>query len=256
MEAAGCSPNNSTYNILIGGLCQAGQVSRAYKLWKMMKSKNLVLDASTHKLMVHALCLKGKVRRASKVFREMEKLDYPPDQLTLRLLIDGLCQIGNVKEAVRLFDVMLVNDFKPSVALYNTLLEGLHDSGMLDGSRYTTILKNMVSKDCVPDLNTYNILIASNCQAGKMEEAYAILELMKGNRCVPDNMTFTTMICGLCIIQRADNAFKLYKKMLLKQSPPPIHVCKLLADCLQREGNLREAKLVLRFIKSSEHKIK
>ncbi|MCO5580261.1 hypothetical protein L7F22_034127 [Adiantum nelumboides] len=139
-----------------------------------------------------------------------------------------------MKQATALFGAMLANGYKPSLRLYNNILDGLHDAGNLDASQYSKILKDMVSKGCVPDLNSYNILIASSCQARKTDDAYALLQLMKANDCVLDNMTFSAMMCGLCILKKADKAYTLYKKMLMKQSPPAIHVCKLLAVFAKR----------------------
>ncbi|KAL6200511.1 hypothetical protein ACLB2K_030292 [Fragaria x ananassa] len=90
MEANKVELNIVVYNVVIEGLCKAGNIVYARDLFSHLSSKGVQPDVITYNIMIHGLCYHGLIIEAEKLLREMREKGCPPDGWIYNIIIRGL----------------------------------------------------------------------------------------------------------------------------------------------------------------------
>ncbi|KAJ8634886.1 hypothetical protein MRB53_009153 [Persea americana] len=122
----------STYNAFIDGLCKKGRMVEAQdRLLEMTKKKNLTPDVVSYNSLIYGYCQVGDIEEASRLFDNLSVNHLSPTVVTYNTLIDGLCRVGALEEARKLKDEMSEHGLLPDVIAYTTLVNGLGKIGDL-----------------------------------------------------------------------------------------------------------------------------
>ncbi|XP_027188079.1 uncharacterized protein [Cicer arietinum] len=89
-----------TYNTLIAGLCEGGELCEAAKLWDDMLEKGVVPNAFTYNMLIKGFCKVGNVKEGIRVLEEMLQNGCLPNKSTYLILIDGLLLSGGMKQEI------------------------------------------------------------------------------------------------------------------------------------------------------------
>lgn len=116
-------PTVRVYNILLKGLCDAGNSAVAVTyLKKMSKQVGCVANGETYGILVDGLCRDGRFLEASRVLEEMLIRSYWPCVETYNVLIRGLCSIGKQYEAVMWLEEMISQAKLPDISVWSSLV--------------------------------------------------------------------------------------------------------------------------------------
>ncbi|KVH89020.1 hypothetical protein Ccrd_009011, partial [Cynara cardunculus var. scolymus] len=197
-------PNVFTCNILLKAFCNNGDIEAFCKEKKTGEALNLLDDMLEKKYvptsalccrLIDVLCENGKVEDACDLWKKLLRKNCTPDNSISTTLIHWLCKKAKIREARKLFDEFEKSSI-PNVLTYNTLIAGMCEMGELcEAGR---LWDDMVEKGCVPNAFTYNMLIKGFCRAGNAEEGMKILEEMLEKRCLPNKSTYSILLMGLC----------------------------------------------------------
>ena len=115
-----------TYNTLIQGFFEARDVDMAQEVFSQMNYP----DIWTYNILLGGPCDNGEVEKALVMFEDLQKSEMEVDIVTYTTIIHGMCKAGKVEDAWGLFCSLSVKVVKPDVVAYSTMLSGLCSNGL------------------------------------------------------------------------------------------------------------------------------
>ncbi|MQL85404.1 hypothetical protein Taro_017920 [Colocasia esculenta] len=254
MVSSGLEPTVTTYNILLKGYFRSGQEKEAWAFFLQMKKRskegsNCKPDVVSYTTVVHGLGLAGHVDRARKVFDEMIREGCLPSVATYNALIQVTCKKDIVKNALVLFDEMRSKGYTPNSTTFNLVIRGLCHSGEMD--KAMELMEQMKCEECEPNVQTYNIVIRHWCAAGEMDKGLDLYHKMGGatSGCLPNMDTYNLLISAMFIRRRAEDmlaAGQLLVEMVERGYLPRRFTFNRILNGLLLTGNQAFAKEILR----------
>lgn len=256
MVERGLAPNPNTYNIMLNGFFKARQIDEAWKFFLQMKKRKCVIDVVTYTTLVHGLGVAGEIRRARKVFDEMVREGILPSVATYNALIQVLCKKDSVENALSVFHEMLRKGYVPNTTTYNVVIRGLCHSGHMD--KAMDFMSRMHQDGCTPNVQTFNVVIRYFCDAGEIEEGLDLFEKMvcEGD-CLPNLDTYNILMNSMFVRKKANDlvvAGNLLIEMIDRGFLPRKLTFNRILNGLLLTGNQDFAKEILR-MQSKFHRL-
>ncbi|XP_057798180.1 pentatricopeptide repeat-containing protein At5g16420, mitochondrial-like isoform X1 [Salvia miltiorrhiza] len=123
-----CTPDNVILSTLIHWLCKEGKVWEARKLFDEFE-RGSIPSVLTYNMLIAGMCDRGELCEAGRLWDHMVESGCPPNSFTYNLLINGFCKKGFAKEGIKIFEEMLDRGCSPNESTYSILIEGLCSSG-------------------------------------------------------------------------------------------------------------------------------
>ncbi|XP_008232205.1 PREDICTED: pentatricopeptide repeat-containing protein At5g16420, mitochondrial [Prunus mume] len=123
-----CTPDNAISSTVIYWLCKEGKVWEAKKLFNQFKT-DLIPSVMTYNMLIAGLCEVGELCEAGRLWDDMVEKGCAPNAFTYNMLIKGFCKIGKAEEGIRILEEMLDKGCLPNKSTYGMLIEGLCDLG-------------------------------------------------------------------------------------------------------------------------------
>ncbi|KAK7252722.1 hypothetical protein RIF29_36884 [Crotalaria pallida] len=192
--------DEQSFNSMINGYVQAGQLERAQDLFDRVPIRNKIAWTC----MVSGYLNTGKVLKACNLFNDMPDRD----SIAWTSMICGYVQNELIAEAISLFAEMMAHGVSPISSTFAVLFGAIGSVAYLDqgrqlhGIRFKTIYEY--------DLILENSLISMYAKCGEIDDAYRIFS----NMTYRDQISWNTMIMSLSDHGRVSNALKVYETML------------------------------------------
>ncbi|XP_061365224.1 pentatricopeptide repeat-containing protein At1g05670, mitochondrial [Gastrolobium bilobum] len=257
-------------------------------IWVLMDIKNdykLVLDffnwaRSRRETTLEALCIVVQIAVASKDLKIAHRLifefwakphldvshsfahfterliytykDWGAHPHVFDVFFQVLVEAGLLLEAGKLFDKLLSYGVLVSVDSCNLFLTRL--SSNFDGIKMAIRVFNEYPEVGVCwNTMSYNIILHSLCQLGKVREAHSLLLQMEFRGNVPDVVSYTSVISGYCQIGQLEKVLKLMEELQKKGLRPNQYTYNNIIVLLCKTGEVIEAEKVLR--EMTNHKV-
>lgn len=190
------SPHIITYNIVLRGLCDAGNVDLAMKVYKSMVSGTIHVepDSWTVCTLVKGLCIGGRIVEAENIIRDMVEQKKLTDIAPHTMLIGAYLREGKIRKALSLWNETLELGFVPNSKIYSTLLKGFCRWKCMSLAK--GVFSKMKAWGPSPTSYDYNSMMAALCQDGMLEQARAMFGDMIDSGCEPDVSSFNIMIAS------------------------------------------------------------
>ncbi|XP_074316360.1 pentatricopeptide repeat-containing protein At3g48250, chloroplastic-like [Silene latifolia] len=209
---AGNAPTKFLYDVAHRALCKLGKFDEAKKIVEDMRKLGYKPDNFTYHQKIIDLCRSNRFDEACKVPEQMEVEGCVPNVNTWTLLIEGHCKGLQMAQALSCLAKMKEKNFRPDPQTLLVLLNGfLSENKVLDAYKFfTEFIKT--ERRAQPSHDTYNLMIEKLMEAGKLEEAFQVLGVMKESkiRVLPGPIIRYIAKCGL-----VDDA----KRLLMVLSP-------------------------------------
>ncbi|PKA56286.1 Pentatricopeptide repeat-containing protein [Apostasia shenzhenica] len=139
-------PLAPAYKLLVSSFYQAGNLDRAYELYKEVNPS--IFKLNTCSSLIEALCLGSKVDKAFELYSEMTWSGHIPEFVLIFFLVKGLLKVNKWEEALQL-----------SYIICHTVLSVplLHDSMHLSTNLVVYIVINL--KSCI---RSFQVLLSLN----------------------------------------------------------------------------------------------
>ncbi|KAL1309799.1 hypothetical protein AAHE18_17G204600 [Arachis hypogaea] len=140
----GVVPSLLTYNTLIAGMRERGELCEAARLWDDMVEKGRVPNAFTYDMLIKGFCKVGNVKEGIRIIEEMFESGCLPDKSTYTVLIDGLsCARGMVEEINKV--VALAVSAGVDDDMWDIFLKSVVNNLNLNAAEFDRILLESVS---------------------------------------------------------------------------------------------------------------
>ncbi|MQL80331.1 hypothetical protein Taro_012754 [Colocasia esculenta] len=182
-------------------------------------------------------------------------LNNPDAVGALASLVASSCREG--RDALKVFKAACLEGRCPSISVCNALLGALVDEGG-DLQSVVFVYKEMVKGGVTADVQTLNYLIEALFQASRVDSAMVQFRRMKAKGCVPNSQTFELVMRNLCVNGRVDESvkvldemfecgsMKLFQLMKVMGVHPDSSVYGALICCLCENGDLNSAVHLLK----------
>lgn len=206
-------PDEFICNALVRGWCIDGKPDEARRLMGEINRGGFELGTSAYNSLLDCMCKLCRkkdpfclVAEAEKVLIEMDATGIPRDVETFNVLISNLCKIRRTEDAVKLFD-------------------------------------RMGEWGCLPNAETYILVIRSLYQAARIAEGDEMIDRMKAGDFVDalDKKAYYGFIKILCGIERIDHAMKVFEQMKEDNCVPGVKTYDLLVGKLYAHGQVARA---------------
>ncbi|XP_021635622.2 putative pentatricopeptide repeat-containing protein At1g12700, mitochondrial [Hevea brasiliensis] len=133
-------PDVVTYNSLMDGYCQCGQLDKAGNVIDFMVHNGIV-DPISYNILISGY---WGIDEALTLFEALEKCLLEPDHVCYTMLIDGLCKKGLLDEAYKVFRGMKDGGCLPNDCCYFVIIQGFLKHG--DVPKASQLIEEMVGK--------------------------------------------------------------------------------------------------------------
>ncbi|KAF9434304.1 hypothetical protein BGZ76_008227 [Entomortierella beljakovae] len=125
------SPNTRSYNIIIRGLANHGQIEAAEKIYREMRSGVISMKplVSTYSTLIGHYTKNGMNTEADSILDDMLQDSVKPNAWIFNTLINRFVRQKDYVSVKRVMSLMKESDVKPDVATYSTLIEGYAKDG-------------------------------------------------------------------------------------------------------------------------------
>eukprot|EP01018_Ginkgo_biloba_P004975 Gb_01617 [translate_table: standard] len=242
IKTMGLKPSQAAYDTLFAVLVQGNFLAEAKEFLTEMVDNGLNPDVFTLNLFLIALCNGLKGQEAAEILEKVEISGYVPSSACCVSLVRELCKAMNDDRAYSILSGILKRNSSTTRAL-NICLDAFCKAGKLEQAQM--LIADSIGWGYVPNIVTFNSLIAGFCRSDRVEEAYLILERMREAGCVPDVISYNTLISGYnrkCMLSHSLNVFE---EMLHNGISPDVWSYNSMIHGFFKSGKSEEANKLL-----------
>lgn len=239
-ENAGFCLVKAEFDGIHRSLTSVGRFDEAEKIMETMRDSGFEPDNITYSQLVFGLCKALRLEEACKVLDAMEAQGCMPDIKTWTILIQGHCNANEVDKALLCFAKMVEKDFQVDADLLDVLVNGFVSQNRTIGA--CKFLIEMVNKlRLVPWQATYKNLIEKLLRERRLEEAFALLRLMKKQNYPPHAKPFLEYVSKNGSVEDAVE----FLNTLSGKQYPSVSAYQHVFQAFFDEGRYHEAKDIL-----------
>ncbi|XP_062218690.1 pentatricopeptide repeat-containing protein At5g64320, mitochondrial-like isoform X2 [Phragmites australis] len=199
-------------------------------------------------VLMKALTRAGDVDQVVDLFAELRhsasRAGVVPNVLCYNTLLNALAEAGREGEARKAFDEMLAAGVLPNASSLNILVK-LYAWWAVEFDTAYELIFRLRGFGVEADVGTYSTLITGLCRAGRLDEAWGVIDLMLEEGCLPLVHTYTPIVQGYCREGRIEEAKKLIAGMECFGCPPNVVTYNVLIRALCDDARFDEVREIL-----------
>ncbi|XP_043703627.1 pentatricopeptide repeat-containing protein At5g15280, mitochondrial [Telopea speciosissima] len=229
-------PEFKDCKVLIGHLCQLGQLRKALELLENMLATYTDSTANVCNMFLEELSMKGYASIGHVLMEEVLGQGWVLDQAAYNHLIRGFCTEKKFSEAFWVLDAMLGKNMIPCVDVCSLLIPQLIRFHRMEK---VMALKEMIfSEKATACLSVYGAILKGFCKIGKVGEATLQFKKMLAKGVQPDPETYNLMVLGHCGINNLRGALEFIASMTRNNFSLSISSYCNLVCCMCMEGRV------------------
>lgn len=209
----------SVYNQLMKHFSRIGNIGEVLRLFSEMRCSNCDINVLCYNTVINALVMSGRAKDAQDLFDEMLMSGVAPNVSSFNILVKLHCWFS--KKFDLAYEVMAkIKEFgfRPDSTTYSTVITGLCKAGRLEEA--WGLLDFMIEEKCTPTVCTYTPIVEGYCLQGKIEEAKELMTTMESLGCTPNTVTYNILTRALCKAGRFDEVEKILEESQTKGWTP------------------------------------
>ncbi|KAK3844666.1 MAG: hypothetical protein J3R72DRAFT_521726 [Linnemannia gamsii] len=189
------TPTIGTLNTMLDILTRRKDLKGAIEFFEQHLTRyNLTANLRSYNLMVRGLGNHGQIEAARKIYDDMRTGVVPerPDVVTYSTLMGQYARKGMQTEADAVLDEMFKDKVQPNMWIFNSVIKRfVHRRDYTGANRTMTLMKN---SGLQPDVVTYSTLIDGYANDGNEDAIARIQAEMAANKVYPNAKTITSTI--------------------------------------------------------------
>lgn len=213
-ESLGFEHNSVTHNGILRCLCREEAITEFWSMFKGMKDAGYVVDTDTYVQVMREFRKRKMVKDAVELFehRMDSPFQYLPNDCSL--LLRGIA--STLDPDLDLMSRVVKKYEAAGYCLLKSDYEGIHrclsSAGKFDEAE--KVIQTMKRAGYEPSHIIHKNLIYGLCKARRLEEACEVLDAMKAQGCIPDIETWVVLIRCCCDVDGVDKALPWFGKMV------------------------------------------
>ncbi|TKY66035.1 Pentatricopeptide repeat-containing protein mitochondrial [Spatholobus suberectus] len=138
----GCRVGGAVVSTIVHWLCKEGKVVEALGVFEELE-RGEVASLLTYNTLIAGMCERGELCEAGRLWDDMVEKGRVPNAFTYNVLIKGFCEVGDVKEGIRVLEEMVESGCLPNKSTYSILADGVSLSGGKKGEIDKVVLLAM-----------------------------------------------------------------------------------------------------------------
>ncbi|XP_057963149.1 pentatricopeptide repeat-containing protein At1g63330-like [Malania oleifera] len=200
------------HNALLGGYCNAGDISMAQSVFEKMVERNMA-DSDSWNILIRWFCENSNLRKAYETLGRMIVTSFIPDYASYSALVVGNCKLNEYRCAMELFHRIRGNSWVLDSVCYAELLGGLCQAEKLQEA--AEVFCYMSSKRCSLQSSSFDMLIEGICIKGEVDRAIRMLPLARYSGTPCASATYNTIMLGLSRTKRGKDLLVVLSQMLV-----------------------------------------
>ncbi|KAL2490148.1 putative Pentatricopeptide repeat-containing protein [Abeliophyllum distichum] len=247
MESESITPNCFTFTSVIAAVANMAALSFGEPVHGKILRRGIGNDLAVANALIDMYAKCGSIVNSFKIFNVM----YDKNIVSWTSMLIGYGSHGYGKEAVKLFDQMLHSGIRPDRIVFVAVLNACSHAGLVDeGLRY---FKSMVSDyNVMPDQDVYGCVVDLLGRAGRVKEAYELIETMPF---MPDESVWGAFL-GACKAHKLAELGKLAASKVLDLRPKVAGTYMMLSNIYAFDGKWGDSakmrKLMRRMVNKKE----
>ncbi|OAY63324.1 Pentatricopeptide repeat-containing protein, chloroplastic [Ananas comosus] len=180
-----------TWNLLVSGYLQDGQIEKALNTCRQMRKQKLKFDSVTLSSITMASAYSRKLELGKAAHGYSIRNGLESDQTVTCSIIDLYASCGRIGHARKVFDTASSRD----LVLWNTMISGYAHHGM-SGEAFK-LFYEMQLEGLPPNVVSWNSIILGFLRNGQVTEAKDMFSQMQLTKVNPNLTTWSTLISGL-----------------------------------------------------------
>ncbi|XP_057769115.1 pentatricopeptide repeat-containing protein At2g17140 isoform X1 [Salvia miltiorrhiza] len=246
-----CSFSQHTLSLIVPILIRAHMFSQVDYLHRHL----LLFPTPPHHALYSFVKMLAEAGRVQQAFSQFQSLRArlaraPPSILLYNLLIRASIKQNCPNYVSWLYKDIIFSKVKLQTYTFNLLIGTLCDAGRLEDARH--LFDRMPDRDCQPNEYTFGILARGYCRDGLVDKGLELLDLMKTMALVPTAVIYNTFISGFCKEGKDDEAERLVERMKEDGLSPNVVTFNTRISALCKAGKILEASRIFRDMQTSE----
>jgi pentatricopeptide repeat protein len=173
MLGSNVQPDASTFASIMSGCARFGSLKNAQWVHALVIENKIELNSILSAALVDMYAKCGRIQTAKEVFDSVRRDDVS----VWNAIINGLASHGLGSDALALFSKMELENVLPDSITFIGILTACSHCGLVEqGWKYFDLMRNCYSIE--PQLQHYGAMVDLLGRAGRLEEAYAIIDSM------------------------------------------------------------------------------
>ncbi|CAO2183383.1 unnamed protein product [Urochloa humidicola] len=243
-----------TWNLMIAGYFQDGQIDKAFDTCRRMLETNLKFDCVTLASIIMACIKSCSMMVGSAAHGYAVRNDLDSDRAVARGLIDLYASAGRIEHARQVFNGMSKRD----PVLWKVMISTYADCGM--SSEALKLLDQMQLEGVSPTAACWDSVISAFIRNGQFKDALGIFNQMLLTKTRPNLRTWSLLISGLsqngmhqevtnlcCKMQEVESAPSptIYSALILAaKTAASVHCGKAIHACIVKRGLLLSRSVI------------
>ncbi|XP_031130317.1 putative pentatricopeptide repeat-containing protein At1g56570 [Ipomoea triloba] len=210
LELEGPSPNTFTFSSIIAAVANLAALSCGEQVHGRIIQRGLGWNLELANALIDMYAKCGNIASSRRIFNEMPTKNL----VSWTSMMIGYGSHGNGKQATELFDDMVGSSLRPDRIAFMAVLNACSHAGLVDeGLKY---FSSMVDDyNIVPDQEIYGCVVDLLGRAGRVKEAYQLIEKMPFS---PDESVWGAYL-GACLAHKLPDLGTLAVREVLGLKP-------------------------------------
>ncbi|KAE9453006.1 hypothetical protein C3L33_15089, partial [Rhododendron williamsianum] len=216
MQDQGIVPDNVIYLIIINGMCKAGKIEDARKVFSTFLARGLKPNVKIYNTMISGLCKEALLDEAEDLLLQMDKDGCPPNEVTFNIVVRAFLKRGDTDKVKILLQEIINRNFKPDVSTMSIVVDLLTVDG--EDSNFLQMIKSLVPREDSRKVSARHVNKSDAEPGGGVRQRVSSSEA-EGNDgilCIPDSINVLDFChpsgVGLKILKLGVNATSVFSR--------------------------------------------
>ncbi|XVF13886.1 hypothetical protein REPUB_Repub09cG0007800 [Reevesia pubescens] len=243
LRSRGCKPDFIAYRIVAEAFRMTNSVVERELVLKKKRKLGVAPRSNDYREFILGLILEGRIREAKDLGEIIVSGNFPVEDDVLNALIGSVSSI-DPGSAIMFLNFMVGKGRLPTLLTLSNLSGNLWKHGKVD--KLLEVYKVLSSHDYFLDMESYNVMVSFLCKAGRVREAYGVLQEMKKKGLGPNVLFYNSLMEACCREDLVRPAKRLWDEMFANGCPGNLNTYNILIGKLSHIGEVEEALRLFR----------
>ncbi|XP_056846610.1 putative pentatricopeptide repeat-containing protein At5g06400, mitochondrial [Raphanus sativus] len=225
---------HDAFGYLLKSFCVSGKIREALELIRVLKNKEVCIDAKYFEILVKGLCRANRMVDALEIVEIMKKRNMDDSNVS-EIIISGYLRQNNVSKALEQLEVIRRNSKRsPRVSTYTEIMQHLFKEK--EFQKGCELFKEMVDNGIEPDSVAITAVVAGYLGQNRVEEAWKVFSSMEEKGFKPTWKAYSIFVKELCKSANYDEILKLLNQMHASKIAIRDDMFSWVISCMEKHG--------------------